>query len=77
MNTGTNLAQQRIFEQLEKAGLAVSEAEARQLAEYLALMEDWNKVYNLTGITSGLVIASGMPGSPAPLPTSAIREPLR
>ena len=51
MNTGANLAQQRIFEQLEKAGLAVSEAEARQLAQYLALMEDWNKVYNLTGIT--------------------------
>jgi len=43
--------QQRIVEQLENVGLAVSEAEARQLAEYLALLERWNKVHNLTGIT--------------------------
>ena len=43
--------QQRIFEQLEKVGLGVSEAQAHQFAEYLALMERWNKVYNLTGIT--------------------------
>ncbi len=43
--------QQRIFAQLKEAGLAVSAAEARQLAAYLALMERWNKVYNLTGIT--------------------------
>ncbi len=43
--------QQQIFEQLENAGLPVSEAQAHQLAEYLALMERWNKVYNLTGIT--------------------------
>ena len=43
--------QQRIFEQLENVGLAVTEAEARRLAEYLALLERWNKVHNLTGIT--------------------------
>ncbi len=43
--------QQQIFEELENAGLPVSEAEARQLAEFLALMERWNKVHNLTGIT--------------------------
>jgi len=43
--------QQRILEQLETAGLAVEEAEAAQLAEYLALMERWNTVYNLTSIT--------------------------
>ena len=43
--------QQRIFAQLKDAGLAVSADEARQLAAYLALMERWNKVYNLTGIT--------------------------
>ncbi len=44
--------QQRIFEQLESVGLAVTEAEARRLAEYLALMARWNKVHNLTGITN-------------------------
>ncbi len=43
--------QQRIFEELESVGLAVSEAEARQLADYLALLERWNEVHNLTGIT--------------------------
>ena len=43
--------QQRILEQLETAGLPVEEAEAVQLAEYLGLMERWNTVYNLTGIT--------------------------
>ncbi len=43
--------EQRIFEQLENVGLAVTEAEARRLAEYLALLERWNKVHNLTGIT--------------------------
>ena len=43
--------QQRIFEQLETAGLPVKESEAGQLAEYLGLMERWNTVYNLTGIT--------------------------
>ena len=41
---------ERILEQLEKAGVAVSAPEAGQLAEYLALMERWNTVYNLTGI---------------------------
>ncbi len=43
--------QQRILEQLETAGLAVKESEAAQLAEFLGLMERWNAVYNLTGIT--------------------------
>jgi 16S rRNA (guanine527-N7)-methyltransferase len=42
--------QKRIRELLEKAGIAVSETEAGQLAEYLALMERWNTVYNLTSI---------------------------
>jgi 16S rRNA (guanine527-N7)-methyltransferase len=42
--------QARIFERLEEAGVAVSEGEAAQLAEYLALLQQWNKVYNLTGI---------------------------
>ncbi len=42
---------ERIFEQLGLAGLAVSEAEAFKLAEYLALLARWNEVYNLTGVT--------------------------
>jgi 16S rRNA (guanine527-N7)-methyltransferase len=43
--------QSRILEKLEQAGVAVSEAEAAKLAEYLALLQQWNKVYNLTGIS--------------------------
>lgn len=43
--------QARIFERLELAGVAVSDGEAAKLAEYLALLLRWNKVYNLTGIS--------------------------
>ncbi len=42
---------ERIVEELEKVGLTVGEAEARQLAEYLELMARWNEVHNLTGVT--------------------------
>ena len=43
--------QSRIFEKLESAGVGVSVAEAGRLADYLALLQQWNKVYNLTGIS--------------------------
>jgi len=43
--------QSRIVDRLGNAGVAVSEAVAGKLAEYLALLQQWNKVYNLTGIS--------------------------
>lgn len=43
--------QSRILQRLGQAGIDVSEAEAGTLAEYLGLLEQWNKVYNLTGIS--------------------------
>ena len=43
--------QSRILQTLEQAGVAVSEAEAGKLGEYLALLQQWNKTYSLTGIS--------------------------
>ena len=43
--------QERILEQLARAGLPVSAAQAGSLGEFLALLERWNTVYNLTAIT--------------------------
>ena len=40
-----------ILESLTRADLAVSAAEADRLAAYLTLLERWNRVHNLTGIT--------------------------
>ncbi|MEX1168411.1 MAG: 16S rRNA (guanine(527)-N(7))-methyltransferase RsmG [Hydrogenophaga sp.] len=35
---------------LEQLGLALSEAQVTQLLDYLALLQKWNKVYNLTAV---------------------------
>ncbi len=41
----------RVLERLSEAGLDVRPADAAKLAEYLRLLERWNRVHNLTGIT--------------------------
>lgn len=43
--------QQRIFERINGAGIPITESEAQKLGEYLELMQRWNRVYNLTGVT--------------------------
>lgn len=42
---------ERVLERLNEAGLDVRPAEAGKLANYLLLLERWNRVHNLTGIT--------------------------
>jgi len=42
---------ERIFERLGEMELDVSAAEAGKLAEFLRLLERWNRVHNLTAIT--------------------------
>lgn len=37
---------------IQALGLEVSESQQRRLLDYLALIQKWNKVYNLTAITS-------------------------
>ena len=46
------MKQLQVFERLEEAGLDVQRAEADKLSEYLLLLERWNRVHNLTGITT-------------------------
>lgn len=41
---------ERVLERLNEAGLDVRPAEAAKLADYLLLLERWNRVHNLTGI---------------------------
>ncbi|MDH3418528.1 MAG: 16S rRNA (guanine(527)-N(7))-methyltransferase RsmG [Gammaproteobacteria bacterium] len=41
---------ERVLERLNEAGLDVRPAEAGKLADYLLLLERWNRVHNLTGI---------------------------
>jgi 16S rRNA (guanine527-N7)-methyltransferase len=41
---------ERVLERLNAAGLDVRPAEAGKLADYLLLLERWNRVHNLTGI---------------------------
>jgi 16S rRNA (guanine527-N7)-methyltransferase len=41
----------RVLERLDEAGFDIRPAEASKLAEYLLLLERWNRVHNLTGIT--------------------------
>ena len=42
----------RVLERLDEAGLDVRPPEAAKLTEYLLLLERWNRVHNLTGITT-------------------------
>ena len=42
----------RILARLDEAGLGVRPDEAAKLAEYLSLLERWNRVHNLTGLTN-------------------------
>lgn len=41
----------QILERLDEVGLDVEPADAAKLTEYLRLLERWNRVHNLTGIT--------------------------
>ena len=41
---------ERVQARLAKAGIECSPSEAESLARYLSLLEQWNRVYNLTGI---------------------------
>ena len=45
MNPGQQLATG-----LEQAGLGISEAQQRQMLEYLTLLQKWNQVHNLTAV---------------------------
>ncbi|NNC64371.1 MAG: 16S rRNA (guanine(527)-N(7))-methyltransferase RsmG [Gammaproteobacteria bacterium] len=40
----------RVLERLDEAGFDIQPGEASKLAEYLLLLERWNRVHNLTGI---------------------------
>ncbi len=44
------LTSESVAARLEAKGVAVSAAEARALTGYLSLLEQWNRVHNLTGI---------------------------
>ena len=44
------LTRQAVAARLKAKGVAVSDAEADKLAGYLNLLEQWNRVHNLTGI---------------------------
>ena len=41
----------QVIERLDEAGFDIRPGEASKLAEYLLLLERWNRVHNLTGIT--------------------------
>lgn len=42
---------ERVLARLDEAGLDVRPAEAEKLGDYLRLLQRWNRVHNLTGIT--------------------------
>ena len=46
------MKQEQVLARLDEAGLDVRPTEARKLAEYLLLLERWNRVHNLTGLTA-------------------------
>ncbi len=45
-----SVALDRLLQAVTSLGLPMSEPEARRLLDYLALLERWNKVYNLTAL---------------------------